>query len=214
MNRRLSKQLAVVLLAAGISTTFFVSCNDFSITLPAREIAEVVRTKDWECVTHAIDSSSTAWFIMSYAREHSAELLIGVQYKSSQFYPKTWSNLPGLRPDVVFREITVIRGGVYKWQVFLSKPDEHSARSTIIFTYLVGDRSTFTFTGAGVWRVLNAYLGRTYPCIVLKLAIPSKGSSAEVKTIVDSFRNQVVPELHRWLKHRYHARSVSSCRSK
>ena len=199
----LAKMIVIVLTAGLTVTLFLLSRIDHSISLNGAEVAGMVNSDIWQCTSHEAVSRSTVKFAMKYAERHSVRFLLGLQAGSSQFYPQAWIDFAHMRPAIVFRELTSVEGTLYKWQVYVSSPDENSARSTVTFTYLIGDKSSYTFAGAGVKKVIKAFFTwRSYPYIILKLHVPTQDNAATAKTIVDSFRKQVVPQLHQWLEHR------------
>jgi len=208
VNGRLFAKLTVIVLTAGLAVTLFCCSGvERSVSLDGGEVAGMMNSDIWECTNHEALSRSTVRFTMKYAKRHPVGFLLGLKSGSSQSYPQAWIDFPGLKPAISFRELTSIEGILYKWQVHVSSPDENSARDTVTFTYLIGNKSSYTFAGAGVRKVVKAFFTwRSYPHIILKLYVPTQGNAAAAKEIVDSFRRRVVPRLHRWLEHRYSSR--------
>ena len=204
-NRKYGK-IIVICLSASIAATFFFWPSPVALdgTLNDAEAAKIIESGPWHCTGYEALSPSTGRFSMQYAEKHRVEFLLGIQSVNSQFYPQPWRHFSEKKAALAFRELATVEGILYKWQVYISHPDGNAARNTITFTYLVGGKSAYTYTGAGLWRGIGAFFAlRSYPCGIIKVHIPSQRSSATAKEIVDSFRTRVVPRLHELLEQRH-----------
>ena len=195
----------MILVTAGVSVVVFLSLiGDGGISISVDEVVKELKQGSWEYLSHQAVSASTITFSLRYRQRHKVEFMLGVEQNSKQFYPREWRDFPGIISAVVVREIISADNHAYKWQVLFSKPDEKSGITIEAFTYLVGDRSAYTYTGAGSLRVITSFLKRrVYPCSIIKIHIPATSSASEAKMILDNFRKDVVPGLHRYLKTLY-----------
>ena len=165
--------------------------------IPIDKLIGILNQKDWICSAYNVVSNQTTLFSLTYRNEIMATFMLGRNRGGVNDFPIEWNSLATCFPSRVFREINTSGRNVFKWNVILSPVNrEQNSRDTVSWTYIVGEKSTYTYHGAGLWRIIDSFSGQgALPYIYVKLYIANQKKAERVKETLDSFRKNIVPDI-------------------